>query len=129
MKWIKQLQKTAHGALYWFVNCAFIPPVSLYTESVARRYSIKKVFLIIFTKFTGKRLCQSLFFNKVAGCSSFLKSDSHLSKKIILFALVIAFPKWWKYFLFHLKSSFRFQDIETFTLSFWTWRKTAWLER
>ena len=32
-----------------------------------RRYCIEKGVLNIFVKFTGKHLCQSLFFNKVAG--------------------------------------------------------------
>ena len=36
-------------------------------EPVIRRCSVKKVFLDISQKFIGKRLCQSLFFNKVAG--------------------------------------------------------------
>ena len=31
------------------------------------RYSIKKVVLKNFANFTGKHLCQSFFFNKVAG--------------------------------------------------------------
>ena len=35
------------------------------SEAVVRRCSVKKVFLKIFAKFTGKHLCQSLFFNKV----------------------------------------------------------------
>ena len=39
----------------------------LYTEAVAQRCSVKKVFLEISQKFTGKHLCQSFFFNKVAG--------------------------------------------------------------
>ena len=42
------------------------------SEAVARRCSVEKVFLEIFLEvfletFTGKHLCQSLFFNKVAG--------------------------------------------------------------
>ena len=37
------------------------------SEAVARRCSVKKGVLRNFTKFTGKHLCQSLFFNKVAG--------------------------------------------------------------
>ena len=38
------------------------------SEAVVRRcYIYKKVVLRNFAKFTGKRLCQSLFFNKVAG--------------------------------------------------------------
>ena len=36
-------------------------------EPVIRRCSVKKVFLDISQKFIGKRLYQSLFFNKVAG--------------------------------------------------------------
>ena len=45
---------------------------TLITEAIAQRCSVKKVFckkgvLKNFTKFTGKHLCQGLFFNKVAG--------------------------------------------------------------
>ena len=36
-------------------------------RSSHRRCSIEKVVLKIFAKYTGKHLCQSLFFNKVAG--------------------------------------------------------------
>ena len=36
-------------------------------EAVVQRCSVKKGVLRNFTKFTGKHLCQSLFFNKVAG--------------------------------------------------------------
>ena len=36
-------------------------------ESSHPRCSLKKGFLRNFAKFTGKQLCQSLFFNKVAG--------------------------------------------------------------
>ena len=35
-------------------------------DAVVRRCSIKKGVLINFPKFTGKHLCQSLIFNKVA---------------------------------------------------------------
>ena len=35
-------------------------------EAVVQRCSVKKGVLRNFTKFTGKHLCQSLFFNKVA---------------------------------------------------------------
>ena len=37
------------------------------SESVFPRCSVKKGVLRNFAKFTGKHLCQSLFFNKVAG--------------------------------------------------------------
>ena len=39
------------------------------SRSSHQRCSIKKSVLKNFTKFTGKHLCQSLFFNKVAGLS------------------------------------------------------------
>ena len=38
-----------------------------FTEAVARCCSVKNVFLKSFAKFTGKHLCHSIFFNKVAG--------------------------------------------------------------
>ena len=41
-------------------------------EAVAQRCSVRKGVLRNFTKFTGKHLCQSLFFNKVAGRGCFL---------------------------------------------------------
>ena len=37
------------------------------SEAVARRCSLRKVVLRNFSKFTGKHLCQRLFFNKIAG--------------------------------------------------------------
>ena len=37
------------------------------TEAAPQRCSMKRGALRNFAKFTGKRLCQSLFFNKVAG--------------------------------------------------------------
>ena len=48
-----------------------------YSEAVVRRCSIKKGVLRNFAKFTGKHLCQSLFFNKVAG----LRPASLLKKR------------------------------------------------
>ena len=36
-------------------------------EVIARRCTVKMVFLRYFTKFTGKHLCQSFFFNEFAG--------------------------------------------------------------
>ena len=36
----------------------------------------KKGFLRNFAKFTGKNLCQSLFFNKVAGACNFIKKET-----------------------------------------------------
>ena len=40
---------------------------SLWIEAVAKRYTVKKVFLEISQKSQKKHLYQSLFFNKVAG--------------------------------------------------------------
>ena len=42
------------------------PKISTFTSS-HRRCSAKKGFLRNFAKFTGKHLCQNLFFNKAAG--------------------------------------------------------------
>ena len=41
--------------------------LSYHTEAVSQRCSVRKGVLRNFAKFTGKHLCQSLFFNKVAG--------------------------------------------------------------
>ena len=47
------------------------------SEAVARSCSVKKGVLANFTKFTGKHLSQSLFFNKVAGgACNFIKKES-----------------------------------------------------
>ena len=40
-----------------------------------QRCSVRKCVLRNFTKFTGKHLCPSLFFNKVAGLHFYLKRD------------------------------------------------------
>ena len=41
------------------------------TEIVVQRCSVKKGVLKNFAKFTGKHLCESLFFNKAAGLRFF----------------------------------------------------------
>ena len=46
---------------------AFIIPLHSTKRSSHQRCSVKKIVLRSFTKFTGKCICQSLFFNKVAG--------------------------------------------------------------
>ena len=48
----------------------------------------------------------------------FLKSDSHLPKKSYLLQRY-PFKNDEKYFFFHLKSSFRSQDIYIFVSTFW----------
>ena len=42
--------------------------------SSLRRCSVRKGVLRKFKKFTGKRLCQSLLFNKAAGCAKLLRT-------------------------------------------------------
>ena len=51
--------------------------MKIYTKSSRQRSSMKKGVLRNFAKFTGKHLCQRLFFNKVA-CQSccFIKKES-----------------------------------------------------
>ena len=46
-------------------NIGLLSPEVDDSEAVARRGSMKNGVLKNFTKFTGKHLCQSLFFNKV----------------------------------------------------------------
>ena len=46
-------------------------------RSSHQRCSMKKGVLRNFTKFTGKHLCQTLFFSKVAGCNFFKKRFWH----------------------------------------------------
>ena len=47
-----------------------------FAEAVAQRCSAKKGVLRNFVKFTRKYLCQSLFFNKVAGPCNFMKKET-----------------------------------------------------
>ena len=46
-------------------------------RSSHRRCSVRKGFLRNFAKFTGKHLCQSLFFNKVTACNFIKKRLWH----------------------------------------------------
>ena len=51
------------------------------SKAVIRRCSVKKVFLDYFAKFTGKHLCQRLFFNIVAGgACNFIKKEKTLAQ-------------------------------------------------
>ena len=60
--------------IHWFIENSRIF-IFISTDS-HRRCSCKDVFLEISLNFQGKHLCQSLFFNKVAGLScSFLRSE------------------------------------------------------
>ena len=52
-------------------------PVSFTSRSSRQRCSVKKGVLRNFLKFTEKHLCQSLFFNKVAGSAcNFIKKET-----------------------------------------------------
>ena len=57
-----------------------------------------------------------------------LESDSHIPKKRFYLLQWKPFKNDEK-FLFYFKSSFPSQDIYTFVLTFWSYKKTAWLER
>ena len=56
-----------------------------------------------------------------------LKSDSHLPKKKLLTSMTALHHE--KCFLFHLKSSFRSQDIQIFVLTFWACRKNGLIRK
>ena len=51
-------------------------------RSSHQRCSVKKAVLRNFVKFTGKRLCQILFFNKVAGLRPLAEHRPHLTEHI-----------------------------------------------
>ena len=54
-------------------------------EALARRCSIKKDVSRNFAKFSGKHLCQSLFFNEVAACN-FIKKEALAQVFLVNFA-------------------------------------------
>ena len=59
-----------------------------------------------------------------------LKSGSHLPKNFLLFAWIKArFKNGEKWFLCHLKSSFRSQDIQVFATTFWSCRKNGLIRK
>ena len=68
-------------------------------RSSHRRCSVRKLVLRNFTKFTGKHLCQSLLFNKVAGLSHLQKLDCSSKKKK---------PTW-----FYLQNSLNLEEKKT----------------
>ena len=49
---------------------------SIYLQKQPPEVFCKKHFLKNFAKFTGKHMCQSLFFNKVAGGLHFIKKET-----------------------------------------------------
>ena len=64
----KRKSKAVFNVFFCTCCCSKFVVVTCYRSS-QRGCSVKKGFLINFSKFTGKHLCQSLFFNKVAGIS------------------------------------------------------------
>ena len=66
---------------------AILKAFSQGTEAATRGVLCKKVVLENFTKFTGKHLCQSLFFNKVTGLwpvvCNFIKKETLKGVKFI----------------------------------------------
>ena len=72
-KFLEPFVQNLHWACLMFsiFNLALL---TLLYKRTHQRCSVKKGVLSNFTKFTGKHLCQGLFFNKVAGLRS--KADS-----------------------------------------------------
>ena len=67
VKYLKTRQHLLHPSIVF---------TELYnTEAVAQRCSVRKGVLRNITKFTGKHLCQSLFFNKVSEACNFIKKE------------------------------------------------------
>ena len=66
-------------------------------KSRYQRFSVRKVFLRNFTKFTGKHLCQSLFFNKVAGFrpATLLKKSLWQRCFLLNFAIFLRINNFW----------------------------------
>ena len=58
-----------------------------------------------------------------------LKSDSHLHKKLFYLLQWNPFKNDGKWFLFHLKSSFRSKDTYIFVLTFWPRRKNGLIRK
>ena len=58
-----------------------------------------------------------------------LKSDSHLPEKLGHFLNWKCFKNDEKRFLFHLKNSFHFQDIQVFVTTYWSYRKNGLIRK
>ena len=93
-----------------------------------RRCSVRKSVLRNFTKCTGKHLCQSLFFNKVAG----LRPTTLLKKEILIQGFSCEFCKIFKstFFTEHLRA-IASKNICTFEfcwISSYFWSRIYWIE-
>ena len=140
--------KYSHNKNEKWIQCSALcqqwlnEPVFLHFRSSHWRCSIKKGILRNFTKFTGKHLCKSLFFNKVAGLrpaillkkrlwhrrfpvnfAKFLGTSFLQNTSGRLLLTISFFPsKWkyvrWKYFRFFLlRMSFCRTEGKTLSLS------------
>ena len=132
-----------HNDLSYFLSSVFVSlkyfmsklKVIVLTRHTAIRQNIMKITFIYF-KINNTRLI--IFFNyrflilpaiyKINAWKK-LKVGLSISKKMVLFASMKSLEKWWQFFLFHLKSFFRFQDIWLFFLTKRHVGETAWLER
>ena len=84
----------------------------------------------LFNIFVSQTLTDDfLGLHKNMNCAFLFKSDPHLPKTFVLFARFSDshLPK--KCFLFHLKSSFRSQDIKVFVTTFWAFRKNDLIKK
>ena len=83
-------QTFVNTCFYSFISSHFYFIIKLFKNS-HRSCSVRKVVLRSFAKFTGKHLCQSLFFNKVAVFTSFSKISKitffteHLGRLLLAF--------------------------------------------
>ena len=76
-------------SLYHFYTYIYTYITLTYYRSSHRRSSVRKVVLRNFTKFRGKHLCQSLFFNIVAG----LRPATLLKKRLWHSCFLVNFGK------------------------------------
>ena len=117
---------------YW---SSFIPYVLDYQQQIRKlmtQYALTHLFLHRRVPWMATFRCKflySLFCVWLLAYLVQLNSDSQLRKKKVLFPAMIALQKLWKCFSFHLKSSFRSQDISIFVLLFWACRKGDLIRR
>ena len=105
-------------------------------EAVVRMCSVKKVFLEIFAKFTKIYLCQSLFFNEVAGLTEhllwLLLEHSYVSyeSRMLEFGSFTASVKWlMAYFFLYFLCFETFNNVKrSYSRLFWipTWDFFIW---
>ena len=94
--------------------------------------------MVGYTLGLGDRHGENILFDSVSGDCVHVDFNCLFNKVSFLFFLKARSQIWdnfvkWKLFkkcfLFYLKTSFRSQDIKIFVLTFWSCRKTTWLER